>query len=121
MTWLWVALGGAGGATARYAVYVLLPRMPLATLTVNLVGSFLLGLAWQYLATRYPGWWQSSGALLVGTGFCGAFTTMSALALETRQMADSSGPVMAASFSLSTLALSVAALYLGSAAGKALL
>ena len=47
MLWAVVAVGGAGGALARYALAVwltpLIPDFPWATLTVNVVGSFLIG------------------------------------------------------------------------------
>jgi len=55
LNWLWVALGGGLGAGARYGVAVLLPtsgekmQFPWATLSVNLLGCFLIGLLWQVL------------------------------------------------------------------------
>ncbi len=82
MTALLVALGAAVGAPARYLVDVALrryagPAFPWGTLVVNVLGSFALGLL------------AGSGPLvtaLFGTGFCGAFTTYSAFALETRHL-----------------------------------
>jgi CrcB protein len=85
MTWLLVALGGAGGAAARHlgdsAIRARWPgRFPWGILLVNLSGSFLLGLLGG--AGLGPRW----GALLA-VGFCGAFTTWSTLALDVVSLA----------------------------------
>ncbi|MCU1594075.1 MAG: crcB [Frankiales bacterium] len=72
MTPLLVALGAAVGAPARFAVAIWVPGRR-ATLLVNVLGSFVLGL----LVHPSP-----STSALVGTGFCGAFTTYSTFAVE---------------------------------------
>ena len=77
--WLLVALGAAVGAPVRYAVTQALrdrgATTHAGTLIVNVVGSFVLGV----LVSAGVG----AGALaLVGSGFCGALTTMSTLVLE---------------------------------------
>ena len=72
MTPLLVALGAAVGAPARFAVALWVPGRA-ATLIVNVLGSGLLGLLVHASA---------SSTALVGTGFCGAFTTYSAFAVE---------------------------------------
>ena len=72
MTALLVALGAAGGAAARFAVALWLPGLR-ATLVVNVLGSAVLGYLVHPSASTYA---------LVGTGFCGAFTTFSAFAVE---------------------------------------
>ncbi|GAB7388665.1 fluoride efflux transporter CrcB [Bacillaceae bacterium] len=80
---LLVGTGGAFGAVARYAVSRWMARrratLPLGTLTVNLLGSFLLG--WLY--GNGPG---ETIALLCGAGFLGAFTTFSTLKWESVQL-----------------------------------
>jgi len=77
--WLLVALGAAIGAPVRYAVTQLLrdrgATTHLGTLLVNVLGSLVLGL----LVGRGV---DGNGFALVGTGFCGALTTMSTLTLE---------------------------------------
>lgn len=73
-----VGIGGAVGALLRYVVYELTPNRgyPLATLIVNVVGSFALGVV------IFAG--MGEGALLfVGVGVCGAFTTYSTFAVDT--------------------------------------
>lgn len=77
---LLVALGGAAGAPARMLVGHLVRARTggspaVGTLVVNVSGAFVLGLLVGGGAGR--GW-----VALVGTGFCGAFTTFSSLALE---------------------------------------
>lgn len=71
-----VALGAAVGAPLRYlAGHLWDDRLPLGTIAVNVVGSFLLGL----LAALSLG---GSAAALLGTGFCGGLTTFSAFAVQ---------------------------------------
>ena len=83
-----VFIGGCGGAYARYTVAEeLLPASssswPIATLFVNLLGAFTLGLLLEAL-TRIG---KDKGLnrtvrLMVGTGFIGAFTTYSTFSLD---------------------------------------
>jgi fluoride exporter len=72
-----VALGGMAGALSRFGVQKLMPQsvLPVATLTVNLLGSFLLGLiVGQGI--------QGNLYLFAATGFMGAFTTFSTLNVD---------------------------------------
>ncbi|WP_350224176.1 CrcB family protein [Pseudarthrobacter sp. fls2-241-R2A-127] len=81
-----VIAGGILGALARFGLASLLPApggWPVPTLAINLSGAFLLGLLLEALVRRGP----DAGRLrlvrlFVGTGFMGAFTTYSTLALE---------------------------------------
>lgn len=83
---IWVAVGGALGSVSRYAVgqWIPLRTFPWATLTVNIIGSFLIGLLWSYFNDKWGA--NSSMKLLLMTGFCGGFTTFSALALENLEL-----------------------------------
>lgn len=82
----WVALGGALGATGRYFVSTFAVErwgvaFPYGTLIVNVVGSLILG-GVAGLVARSTGL-PDTVRLLVGVGFCGAFTTFSTFAVET--------------------------------------
>jgi fluoride exporter len=85
VSWLWVALGGALGSVSRYGVSRLWPAVPggfpVATLTVNLLGSFAIGLLYIWVASR-PGIGGDTARLFWMTGVLGGFTTYSAFALE---------------------------------------
>jgi fluoride exporter len=84
MTWLLVGIGGALGSIARYGAYRLWPwtpgGWPVATFTVNLLGSFAIGLLYMYVAARSGG--AENARLFWMTGVLGGFTTYSAFALE---------------------------------------
>lgn len=83
---LWVGLGGALGALARFgvqrgAVLVLGEAFPWGTLAVNLLGSFAFGWLWHRVVVQSP----DSEVLVFGVlaGFLGAFTTFATFAFET--------------------------------------
>ena len=88
-----VFIGGSLGTLARYSVTFVLPDgangWPFATLTVNLIGTFFLGILLQGLFNHGPD--QGRRQLLrlgLGTGFLGAFTTYSTFAVETNMLLD---------------------------------
>lgn len=84
MILLWVAVGGACGALARYGLSVAVTaaagdRLPWGTLAANLLGCFALGFLFE-VARRsqvHPTLVQG-----LGVGFLGSFTTFSTFALE---------------------------------------
>ena len=81
-----VAVGGMLGSVARYMAGLLIPLVsgfPLATLFVNVTGSFIIGF---YSTLSGPdGRWLASTRQrqFVMTGFCGGYTTFSSFSLET--------------------------------------
>ncbi len=80
-----VGLGGFIGSSLRFITVRLVDSklnalFPYGTLTVNIVGSFLLGMICM-LAMRKVGI-SENARLFLGVGFCGGFTTFSAFALE---------------------------------------
>lgn len=82
-------MGGAFGTMLRYGVNVacsarLGADFPYATLSVNVLGSFVLALLSQVLGTRSL--WGVPLGLIVGTGVLGGFTTYSSFNLETFRM-----------------------------------
>ncbi|HET7809628.1 MAG TPA: CrcB family protein [Steroidobacteraceae bacterium] len=83
MNWLLVGAGGALGSMARYGAYRMWPAggWPVATITVNVIGSFAIGLLYMYIVSRVPT--ADNARLFWMTGVLGGFTTYSAFALET--------------------------------------
>jgi fluoride exporter len=111
-----VAVGGALGAVLRQLTSVSLAgrgRIPWGVLVVNVVGSFIAGLA---LALPL----DPTVQLVIVSGVCGGLTTFSTFAVETIQLV-SEGKHRAAAASVAlNLALAVPAAFLGLAAGQAL-
>ena len=85
-----VAAGGTVGTLARFGVaqaWADAAAWPVATFTVNIVGAFALGVLLELLVRRgADGPVAQRVRLTVGTGFLGAFTTFSALAIEVERM-----------------------------------
>ncbi len=82
---LLVGAGGAAGSMARYGISFIFSRItsttfPLATFTINIIGSLLIGILFGLSARNQ--WLQAGGMLLLASGFCGGFTTFSTFALE---------------------------------------
>jgi CrcB protein len=105
MTALLVALGAAVGAAIRFVVasrYDESEGLPVGTLVVNVVGSGLLG-AFSAMAL------SGHAMALLGTGFCGGFTTYSAFAVQTHGL----GPRRGSAYAVGTIALSLGACALG--------
>ena len=110
MTPLLVALGAAVGAPLRFLLATRLDheRFPRGTALVNVAGSFLLGLV---VAAGATGGWPA----LLGTGFCGGFTTYSAFAVQTHRL----GPARGAAYAGLTIGLALGACALGFWLGQA--
>jgi len=88
-SWLSILVGSVAGGLTRYGVFRLVsaqtaPGFPYGTVIVNLTGCFLVGVfhAW----AEHRGGLSSETRLLLITGFCGAYTTFSALILETSDL-----------------------------------
>ena len=85
---LFIAAGGAVGAVLRYAVGSGVQRLsggafPWGTLSVNLIGSFAIGVLWAFCDQRTV---PPNVRLLLLTGLLGAFTTFSTFSLETMHL-----------------------------------
>ena len=80
---LLVGLGGAIGSMLRYLATEIIPsnHIPYGTISLNLVGSMLLGIMFGAIAADVI--INQNYVLLFGTGVLGAFTTMSAFAMDT--------------------------------------
>lgn len=116
MTVLLVALGAAVGAPLRYLTDRMIQSrhrglFPFGTLTVNVAGSFILGLVAASSMTTYA---------LVGTGFCGALTTYSTFGYETLRLVEQRAPRRALANVVVSIGAGLAAAALGVAAGTTL-
>lgn len=113
-TLLSVALGGAIGSALRFLLGLAVLRLgptaiPLPILTVNVFGSFLMGLFVVMAAQRGWGAWQP----FVMTGVLGGFTTFSAFSLETVTLMERGQIGAAAGYVAASVAFSVGGLALG--------
>ncbi|GLK69447.1 fluoride efflux transporter CrcB [Hansschlegelia plantiphila] len=119
---LLVAVGGALGSVARYLVNVCATRMfglgfPWGTLTVNVVGGFVMGMLAALLALK--GGSQELRVFLL-TGVLGGFTTFSAFSLDTVTLWERGEIGLAGAYVAASFALSICALVAGLALGRAL-
>lgn len=117
-----VFVGGGLGAVMRHFVNLGAARLlgisfPWGTLTVNVAGSFVMGLVVAWLSAKYAGSGQGL-RLFVATGVLGGFTTFSAFSLDAVVLWERGAQGAAAIYVLASLGLSVAALAVGLACGR---
>ncbi|RLM56418.1 CrcB family protein [Halobellus sp. Atlit-31R] len=105
---LLAGLGGSTGALARYAVDVALGGGRRSTLAVNVLGSVALGA----VVASSP---TATTLAVLGTGFCGAFTTFSSFAVNVAEAASGGHPRLAAVDALGTLAAALVGVAVGTA------
>jgi CrcB protein len=132
VTFLLVFVGGAVGAPARYLIDRFVQRwrnsvFPWGTLTVNLIGSFVLGvlIGAGSGASGPPTGQDTSGLLaalggpggivttLAGTGFCGALTTFSTFGFETVRLLEEGSLLEAALNAAASLVLGLIVAFAG--------
>ncbi|WDH76390.1 fluoride efflux transporter CrcB [Exiguobacterium marinum] len=101
MLYIYVGLAGAVGALARYGLGLLVDSFetspfPVATLFINLIGSFLLGwLTHRFLHAGKP---SPQIVTIVGTGMIGSFTTFSTFSVETIQLVENDHALLAVAY-----------------------
>ncbi len=121
----WIALGSALGGMARYWCSGLVANsigetFPWGTLTVNVVGSFIIG----FFATLT----SPDGRLLVGSsarqfvmaGICGGYTTFSSFSLQTLNLIRDGQWLYAGANAVLSVILCMAAVWLGHVAAASL-
>ncbi len=113
--WLQIAVGGALGAVLRFATVSLSVRvigssLPWGTFAVNVVGCFLMGIAFVLVLSRPE---VARFAPLLMTGVLGGFTTFSAFSLETFQLLERDRIGAAVGYVGASVAICLAALALG--------
>ena len=122
MTVVAIAAAGAVGALARLLVDRAVERrvrsvLPIGTFVVNAVGSLVLGI----VIGLVPGDLAAEpAALIIGVGFCGAFTTFSTFAVETLRLSEDESSRHGAAYALGSVAVCLAVAAVGLVVGAAL-
>lgn len=122
-TLLFVAAGGAVGASARYLVGVASGRLlgfgfPWGTLTVNILGCLIMGLLIEAMALRWTVGNELRAFLTVGV--LGGFTTFSAFSADFALLYERDEYVSAGVYLFASVGISIAALFVGLAIVRAL-
>lgn len=119
-----VAAGGAFGSVCRYLTGILMTRLlgpafPWGTITVNIVGSFAIGLLTELVARRFDA--SLEIRLLLVVGILGGFTTFSSFSLDTVALIEKGAVSSAVIYVFSSVVVSLVATFAGFAVGRALL
>jgi fluoride exporter len=116
LAYLTVVLGAGIGGALRHGVNVWAAKLlgtgfPFGTLTVNILGSFIMGLLVEWFALKFdPG---QTWRLFLTTGILGGFTTFSAFSLDTALMIERSAHLLAGAYVLISVLASIAGLFIG--------
>jgi len=118
-----VAIGGLVGCVARYWLAGLVQGLtdhgfPSGTFAVNVLGSFVVGLVMALSLDR--GLVSDDLRILLATGFCGGFTTMSTFSYETMALIRDGEHLLALGNVSATFAACLGAVWLGSIGARLL-
>lgn len=118
-----VALGGAIGSVCRYLTGLFMTRLfgpsfPWGTITVNIIGSFAIGLLTELVARRLNA--SMELRLLIVVGFLGGFTTFSSFSLDTVALIEKGALMTALTYVAASLFVSLAATFGGFTLGRAI-
>jgi CrcB protein len=108
-----VAVGGGFGSVCRFiaSIFASNLRFPAATFTVNILGSFIIGLAYAYFGAHSNV--SANAKLLLMTGFCGGFTTFSAFSLESMNFIENGNYFFLFLYVFSSVIFGIGAVFLG--------
>jgi CrcB protein len=120
-------VGGGAGAVLRLMASNVALRwfgagFPIGTLSVNVLGSFAMGLLVAFLAARGTifGLESASARVLLATGFLGGFTTFSAFSLDVISLYERGQLVLAGGYVALSVGLAIAGLCLGLFLGRSI-
>ena len=121
MNAVWVALGGALGAVARYGADAWITRLagagfPWGTLAINVIGSAAIGV---WFALTPPTRAMTAAHLFVVVGVLGGFTTFSAFSMQTVALAQAGEWGRAVAYVAGSVVLCVAGAWAGFSAAAA--
>lgn len=114
--WLFVGAGGFVGSVSRYLIYIWfmnrnLTSFPWATMLVNILGCFAIGLMSGFVERTVP---DHRLLFLAGSvGFLGGFTTFSAFGLDTLQLFKNQGFPIALANVVASVFIGVLAVWIG--------
>jgi len=108
-----IAIAGAFGAMSRYGLVTFIggKNFPWGTMTANILGSCLMGLAYVTIIER--GLFPSDMKPFIMTGFLGAFTTFSAFSLEAWQLLDRGDIISGFAYIVGSVFFCLLALFVG--------
>ncbi|NOZ46237.1 MAG: fluoride efflux transporter CrcB [Chlorobi bacterium] len=111
-----VGAGGFLGTVSRYFSQIFLQRMfqtifPIGTMTVNILGSFLIGLI--YALSEQSNILSPEIRLFLAVGFCGGFTTFSSFSYNIFNLINDSGIILNLIYIIGSIVLGVIAAYAG--------
>ena len=120
---LWIGLGGALGAILRHFMNIGIARVagsdfPWHTMVINITGSFVMGLLISLMAQR----WNVSNEVraFLTTGILGGYTTFSAFSLDFALLVERKSYALAGAYALGSVVVSIVAIFIGLALGRAL-
>jgi fluoride exporter len=110
---LLVGLGGGLGSMLRYATSLLVNSrtFPYATLTVNIIGGFIIGVVFAFSIKNEAS--SDAWKIFLATGICGGFTTFSAFSLENMGLLQTGKYGLAAVYIAASITLGILAAFLG--------
>ncbi len=116
MLFVWVALGGAIGSVARFGLSHGIYRMlgdsfPYGILTVNILGSFAMGLMTALFMRKMED--NQAAQYFLTAGVLGGFTTFSAFSLDVLKLVNGGQVASAAVYVVASVGLSIAAVFAG--------
>ena len=119
-----VAAGGAVGSAARYVMTLVMQRFlgsefPWWTISVNVLGSFVMGVVMTAIADRWSV--GQIGQAFIMVGILGGFTTFSAFSLDAVALLERNAAIEAGAYIIGSVTLSIVGLFAGIALTRLIL